>query len=146
MVAEGIPPLPLKTLEKIHKWEYVDLTALLSNDPPAGETSTITVNGQALIVNSRDQTKKRKVALDIHSWTQAYSMYAAALTSAEDTTKSESAGLLTRIYNVLQLARDLGGNQWLQYDKAFREWAAAKELKLWGKLNLQIFCHCLATQ
>ena len=146
VVAEGIPPLPLKTLEKIRKWEYVDLTALLSNDPPAGETFTITVYGQTLIVNSPDQTKKRKVALDIHSWTQAYSTYPAALTSAEDTTKSESTGLLAHMYNVLQLARDLGGNQWLQYDKAFGKWAAAKELRLWGELNLQIFCHCLATQ
>ena len=39
-----------------------------------------------------------------------------------------------------------GGTQWTQYDKAFREWAAAKELRVWGKLNLPIFCHCLATQ
>ena len=64
--------------------------------------------------------------MDIHSWVQAYSMYAAALTSAETTTKSEAAGLLAHMYNVLQLAKDLGGNHWLQYDKMFREWAAAK--------------------
>ena len=32
MVAEGILPLPLKILEEIRKWEYVDLTTLLSND------------------------------------------------------------------------------------------------------------------
>ena len=50
------------------------------------------------------------------------------------------------MYNVLQLARDLGGTQWVQYDKAFREWAAAKELRVWGQLNLPIFCHCLTTQ
>ena len=149
VVAEGIPPLPLKILEKICKWEYVDLTTLLSNDH-AGETPAslmVSANGQTLIVNLPDhQSKKWKVTLDIHSWTQAYSVYAAALTSAEATTKPESAGLLAHMYNVLQLARDLGGNQWLQYDKAFREWAAAKDVRLWGDLNLPNFCHHLAMQ
>ena len=47
---------------------------------------------------------------------------------------------------ILQLARDLGGNQWIQYDKVYREWAAAKEIKVWGELNLSIFGHCLASQ
>ena len=149
VVAEGIPPLPLKILEKIRRWEYVDLTTLLLNDH-AGETPAslmVSANGQTLIVNPPDhQSKKCKVTLDIHSWTQAYSMYAAALTSAEATTKPESAGLLAHMYNVLQLARDLGGNQWLQYDKAFREWAAGKDVRLWGDLNLPIFYHCLAMQ
>ena len=107
----------------------------------------ITVNGQTLIVNPPDnQSKKRKVMLDLHSWMQAYSAYAAALTSAEETTKPESAVLLAHMYNVLQLAKDLGDTQWTQYDKAFMEWAAAKELRVWGELNLPIFCHCLATQ
>ena len=118
------------------------LITLLSNDPPTGEPSTITVNGQTLIVNPPGhQSKKQNVTLDIHSWMQAYSAYAAALTSAEETSKPESAGLLAHMYNVLQLARDLEGNQWVQYDKAFREWAAAKEVRAWGKLNLPIFCH-----
>ena len=46
VVAEGIPPIPLKTVEKIRRWEYMDLATMLSNDPPTGEPSTITVNGQ----------------------------------------------------------------------------------------------------
>ena len=73
VVAESILPLPLKILEKIHKWEYVDLTTLLSSNH-AGETPAslmVSVNGQTLIVNLSDhQSKKRKVTLDIHSWTQ----------------------------------------------------------------------------
>ena len=132
-MAESIPPLPQKTVDRIRKWVYVDLAMLLSNDPPTGEPSTITVNGQTLIVNSPGhRPKKQKVILDIHSWTQAYSAYAATLVSAEETTKLESAGLLAHMYNVLQLVRDLGGNQWVQYDRAFREWAAPKELRVWG--------------
>ena len=110
VVAEGIPLLPQKTVDKIRKWEYVDLATLLSNEPPTGEPSMITVNGQTLIVNPPDnQAKKCKVILDLHSWMQAYSAYAAALTSAEETTKPESAGLLAHMYNVLKLAKDLVG-------------------------------------
>ena len=102
VVAEGIPPLPQKTFDKVQKWEYVELATLLSNDPPTEEPSTITVSGQTLIVNLPDhQSKKRKVTLDLHSWMQAYFAYAAALTLAEETTKSESAGLLAHMYNVL---------------------------------------------
>ena len=37
-------------------------------------------------------------------------------------------------------------NQWLQYDKAFSEWAASKDVKLLGDLNLPIFCHFLEMQ
>ena len=88
----------------------MDLATLLSNHLPIEEPSTIKVNGQTLIVNPLDhQSEKRKVKLDIHSWMQAYSTYTAALTPAEETTKPDSAGLLAHIYNVLQLARDLGG-------------------------------------
>ena len=83
VVANGISLLPLKILEKIQKWNYVDLTTLLSNDH-AGESPAfliISANGQTLIVNPPDhQSKNQKVTLDIHSWTQAYSVYAAALT------------------------------------------------------------------
>ena len=47
---------------------------------------------------------------------------------------------------ILRLAKDLGGSQWIQYNKLFREWAAAKEIKVWGELNLAIFGQCLAAQ
>ena len=35
---------------------------------------------------------------------------------------------------------------WLQYDREFRTWAAATEVKIWGELNLSIYGHCLVAQ
>ena len=102
----------------------------------------ITVHGQTLFVNPPGhQSKKQKMTLVIHSWTQAYSTYAAALISAEETliSKPKSAGLLAHMYNVMQLARDLGGNQWVQYDKAFSKWVETKEVGVWGNLICQSF-------
>ena len=55
-------------------------------------------------------------------------MYAAVLMSADSTTKAESAGLMAHMFSVLQIAKDLGGNQWLNYDRIFKEWVAAKTL------------------
>ena len=96
--------------EKIQKWKYNGLGNSTIKSPPIEEPSTIKVNGQTLIVNLLDhQSKKHKVKLGIHSWMPAYSTYTAALTPVEERAKPESAGLLAHIYNVLQLARDLGG-------------------------------------
>ena len=65
---EDIPPLPQKTLDKIQKWECMDLATLISNVLPTEEPSTIIVSGQVLIVDSLiHQSKKLKVTLDIHS-------------------------------------------------------------------------------
>ena len=62
----------------------MDQTTLLSNNL-AGETPAslmVSANGQTIIANLPDyQSKKWKMTLDIHYWTQAYSVYAAALTS-----------------------------------------------------------------
>lgn len=105
-------------------------------------------SGQLLLVPSPDRTqpRKKKSISDIHSWVQAFTIYAAALSAADSTTREETVGLFAHMSTILQLARDLGGNQWLQYDKVYREWAAAKEIKVWGELNLSIFGHCLASQ
>ena len=54
-------------------------------------------------------------------------MYVAVLTSADSTTKAESAGLMAHMFSMLQIAKDLGGSQWLNYDGTFREWVAAKK-------------------
>jgi len=44
---------------------------------------------------------------------------------------------------MLQLARNLGGNQWIQYDKIYREWAVAKKMSMRG---IESVNHCLASQ
>ena len=127
IVADSIPPIPLKTSEKIRRWEFVDLAGLLANDAPSDSVTTVVVNGQSLAAAlSVNPTKKRKISLDIHSWSQAYSMHAAILMTADSTTKAESAGLMAHMFNVLQVAKDLGRSQWMNYDRSFREWVAAK--------------------
>ena len=133
-------------LERIQGWEFVGLASLLMGDQASDEIMAMAPSGQLLLVTPSDrQPRKKKSITDIHSWVQAFSVCAAALLAADSTSKEETVGLFAHMSTILQLARDLGGNQWLQYDKVYREWAAAKGIKVWGELNLSIFGHCLVS-
>ena len=50
------------------------------------------------------------------------------------------------MFSILKLAKVLGGTQWVQYDRTYREWPAAKGIRVWGELNIQMFGECLAPQ
>ena len=135
VLTEGLPPITTKLLDKIQRWEFVDLSSLLSCDPTAkNDTVALTHEGQhILVVDPQSQFSRRKKQIsDLPTWIQAFSIYAAGLAAASSTTKEQVMGLMAHMFLMVQLSRDLGGNHWLQYDKDFREWAAAKNLKVWG--------------
>ena len=124
------PPIPAKVVERIQKWEFVNLASLLSNDQIPDDVIVMVPGSQLLLVPPSDRQPKRKRTIsDIHSWVQAFSIYAAVLSTADSTSKEETVGLFVHMVTVLQRTKDLGGNQWMQYDKVYREWAAAKEIK-----------------
>ena len=50
---------------------------------------------------------------------------------------SSFAVLAAHLHLILQLAKDIGGSQWLAYDQHFREWASASGVKS-GRTEL---CH-----
>ena len=141
IVAEGMPPIPVKLIEKIRKWEYVDLVCLLEDHNTHPVSFTLNEAGQWV----PEQQKRRKLITDIFTWIQAYSRYMAVLLSSDTTTREEATGLAAHLHLVLQLSQDLG-SQWLKYDRDFREWAAAKSLRKWGDLNFPIYGQCLAAQ
>ena len=48
VIAEGLPPVSTKLLDKIQKWEFVELASLLTHDTygqSRGDTLTITQDG-----------------------------------------------------------------------------------------------------
>ena len=142
-----MPPMPTKVLERIWWWWYTNLSTLL--DGVTYETPNVTVSheGQLLILGTSDHPQaRRKVIPNITSWLQAYTILITALTSAEATKKEESVGLIAHLHLILQLHKDLPGPQWLCYDQEYREWAAARGVKVWGELNLAIYGRCLSYQ
>lgn len=147
VIAEGIPPIPVKVLEKIRRWEFIDLALLLSDTGAKSDEAPSLGSGGILLFQSVEQAQKRKRHIhDIHTWTQAFSVYAAALASADSTSKEEMVGLLAHLHLINQLAKDMGGSRWLKYDQDYREWAAAKGIRKWGELNLSLYGRCLSLQ
>ena len=139
-------PLSIKLLEKIRRWEYVDLSLLLedqANRMP--EEYQVSSNGQFLVLEQDRGQRRRKQISDIFSWMKAFFRYVAALTSYESTTSAQATGLVAHLHLILQLSQELGP-QWLKYDTEFRQWAAARNVRQWGDLNFTIYGHCLSAQ
>ena len=144
VVAEGIPPVSCKLVDKIRKWEYIDLSTLLEDYPSSDQVTLI--NGQLVVASSSQKRRESKAISDIVSWLQAFSIFTAVLVSSDATSKEEAAGLAAHAYLIIQLSRDLNGLQWLKYDQSYREWAAAKGIRKWGEMNFSIYGRCLASQ
>jgi len=140
VVTEGIPPVSRQLVDKIRRWEYVNLADLLK-DPHSREQQGAAANNQVMTA-SRLNTKQ---FLSINNWLRAYNILSAVLLSSEDTSKEEAAGLAAYSYLILQLSEDLQGIQWSLYDKSYREWASAKGVRRWGEMNLSIYGRCLAS-
>ena len=144
VVTEGIPPVSSQVIGRIRRWEFIDLSLLLEG-ADTGETSTSMDGCMAPSTPPAKTPRKSPSPIrDLTSWLQAYSRFMTVLLSAPATTKEEAAGLVAHQHLVIQLAQDLGGRQWLVYDQEFREWAAAKFIKVWGELNLSIYGRCLS--
>lgn len=149
VITEGMPPIASKLLDKIRRWEYTDLALLLHVGESSQKIDEVPSlpDGRVVIFQSWEQAQRRRKQIgDTHSWSQAFTVYMAALASANSTGKEEVVGLIAYAHLILQLSKETGGLRWLKYDQQFREWAAAKGVKIWGELNLTIYGRCLAMQ
>ena len=68
LVAEGLPPISTKLLDKIRRWEFVDLSLLLHDPSSKAEELLWQQKGQVMIVQSIEQAqRRRKQITDIFS-------------------------------------------------------------------------------
>ena len=137
VITEGIPPVSFKVVERIRQWEFVELANLLiTQDRKSDEYSFVVDSDQpGYRAPSRGQGKL-PVIDNIMTWLKAFSRCMAVILSTEATSREEAAGLAAHQHVILQLYNDLGGNRWLKYDTEYREWAAAKGIRIWGSLTL----------
>ena len=138
VIVEGMlpPPLSTKLLDKIPKWDYVDLTLLLDDQcskPP--EDYPVMGNRQIVVIEPDRVQRCRKQISDIFTWLKAFSRYVAALTSGEATTSAQATSLVAHLHLILQLSQKLGP-QWQRYNTDFRQWAAARNIRQWGESEL----------
>ena len=57
------------------------------------------------------------------------------LLAADATTKEQAVGLAAHQHLILQLSKDLEAKQWSKYVCELKQWAAAKNMRVWGDLN-----------
>jgi len=125
VVAEGVPPVSCRLIEKIRKLEFIHMADLLKEN--SGRVPQfMVVNGQLVAVQSH---VKSRTPLTILKWLQAFNILMAVVLSCEETSKKEEGGLAAHAFLIVQLSEDLQGPQWLHYDQNFREWAAAEGLR-----------------
>ena len=74
IVVEGIPPIQASLIEKIRRWEYIDLAKLLGSQDFTDGVTPVVIQGHLVMMepNSRGRHKQPSVS-DILSWMQAYS-------------------------------------------------------------------------
>ena len=138
------PPVSFKVVERIRRWEFVELANLLiTQDIKSDEYSFVVDSDQpGYRAPSRGQGKL-PVIDNIMTFLTAFSRFMTVILSTEATSKEEAAGLAAHQHVILQLYNDLEGNCWSKYDTEYRELAAAKGIRIWGELNLAIYSRCL---
>ena len=106
VVSEGIPPVSCRLVEKIRKWEYVNLMDLLKD---LATEHLVLVNGQLMALHTDQRPRSSKTITDIFTWLRAFSVFMAVLLSSEDTTKEEAAGLAAHCYKCQKIFREHSG-------------------------------------
>ena len=129
VIKEGLPPIPTKLVERIRKWEYVDLAQLLDdNRQPEGYTLQPSTGTQILVLDQDQVQCRRKQITDIFTWLKAFSHYMAVLTSSDSTTSAQTTGLAAHLHLILQLSQELGPQR-MKYDIDYHQWAAARNVR-----------------
>ena len=111
IVADGLPPIPTKLLEKIQRWEYIDLSSLLEGAHQEQANFTVSHDGKLLIMGPADHTQtKQNTISDLCTWVQAHSRMNTPLVAAPLTNKEEFVSLTVHLHLILQFHCDLAGS------------------------------------
>ena len=137
-IGNGLPALPKKLLTKIRNWEYVELADLLpaphsagdpyGNGPPAARFP--------LFPGCEVVRHKRRQITSISQWTQALTIYTAALVSVHPSATLE---LLAYMLTIIRASQQYDGLCWRSYDTNYRIAAAASGNRSWSKLDTDLF-------
>ena len=119
LVAEGLPPIAARLLEKIRRWEYVDLATLLHDPSSKLEEYLLQQQGQVVLVQSVEQAQKKKKSIfAISSPGLKHLPY--CVRPCPWTQLLRRRKLWTHCHLINRLSRDLGGSLSLAYYMEYR--------------------------
>ena len=135
VVGLGFSFVPAKLVAQILGGKYADLSDLLAPNLQQREPEPQLMFDGRLVLTSQQKSQCRRIE-DIASWMEAFSIFSLMLSSHfphhwKDLTQ----------YKLLILGshRHFSGKVWLNYDRVFREHAAATKLIDWSSMNVQLF-------
>ena len=129
--ASNFPPIPAKLVNRIHRWEFVELNQLLSDN-------IVTIPTDMESKDSKSTTKEKKLPPieDIQSWPIAMLLYTATIHSRYPHKTRE---LLVYMANILQTSTTYPVDACLAYDRVFRAQAHLKLSFNWGSDNMKLW-------
>ena len=135
VVGPGYSPVPFKVVSQITAGKFVNLEDLLAENITMPEQEPqLWFNGQ--LVLSHTPKKRKRLITDIASWMEAFSIFYLILCSSFP---HRWRDLTSYKLLILRTYRQFSGFCWLDYDRAFREHAAAEKVTDWSKMHVQLF-------
>ena len=137
IVGPGYAPVPAKTVNAIVTGKFINLGDLLPDNALALDEVTepqLLLDGRLVLTGAA--RKPRKEIRDILSWVEAFTVFSVILGSHSPHRWRDLASYKLLI---LRTYRQFSGSAWCDYDKAFRQHAAAVKLTDWSELNVQLF-------
>ena len=127
VVGPGFSPVPAKIVVQIVAGKFIDLNELLA-------VNLVQKDGQ-LVLTSQPKTQRWRIE-DIASWMEAFAIFSLILVSHFPHRWKD---LMQYQLLILRTYRHFSGRVWLDYDRSFREHAAATHLTNWSLMNTELF-------
>lgn len=149
LIAKGLPPLPVKLVEKVQNLEFVEMEEFL----PAPQSLRLTEQGKpnsslreslmgALThFQAIQQQKVQRRIADIMTWIRCFTLYMAVIAKS----RAEMVPMMVaHLHTVFKLhSKAPHSMAWLEYDVQFRMEAAASEDKTWSSVDTWQYISCL---
>ena len=135
VVGPGYSPVPYKVVSQITAGKFVNLEDLLAENITPNESEPQLWFDGRLVLSHTPKKPKRQIS-DITLWMEAFSIFYLILCSYFP---HRWRDLTSYKLLILRTYRQFSGFCWLNYDRAFREHAAAVKLTDWSAMDVQLF-------
>ena len=134
VVGPGFSPIPHKVVVSIVGGEYVNLGLLIRKPTDSRDPGpSVSVDGRVIISNT---PKPPRRITDLTLWSQAFGIYSLVLVTYHP---HRALDLLRYHLLILRLASQFPGTVWCDYDEAFRRDAAARQIRDWSSMHVELF-------
>ena len=131
-MGEGLPPVPGRLVERIRRWEFIEMFELLPEllaDQRGGEGGA----------KQTSRAKGRKRVQEIGVWLQCFAVFVGVVVKF---VPEVVPGLMAYMVSIIRASQEYEGAAWVAYDAAFRRQAAATGQRDWSGINTSLYTIC----